>query len=366
MAVALLREDMGAYFELCPYIPRFRIDQKMRLNANFPSHQLSLLIVAVAVLIQIGTAQNNGAIKDGTRVQDTARVPAGIGSQAPSNSQQESDLQRSDRPAFVLGPGDEVDITVYGAPDLSEHTRVSAEGNISMPLIGYVRVAGLTSSEAEGEIEGQLRQNHILNDPQVSLYVKDYTSGSISVAGEVAKPGPYSALGPHRLFDVLQAAGGLTEKAANRVVISHKGSDNPTTVEIPKDPDELARMNLEILPGDTLVVPTAPVVYVLGEVTKPGGYVLNFPNGITVLRVVAAAGGPTHMAAAGRTTMVRRTPNGLQELPVPLKDMLHAKKPDMPVQGEDIIYVPSSRMKTLLNSSALVTSAATVALYQIP
>ena len=74
-------------------------------------------------------------------------------------------------------------------------------------------VAGLTSSEAEGAIEGQLRQNNIVNDPQVSVFVKEYTNSGVSVAGEVIKPGSYSTLGPHRLFDVLQAAGGLTEKA---------------------------------------------------------------------------------------------------------------------------------------------------------
>ena len=104
---------------------------------------------------------------------------------------------------------------MYGAPDLSEHTSVSADGNISMPLIDYVRIAGFSSSEAEGAIEAKLRQNNILNDPQVSVYVKEYTSSRISVAGEVAKPRFYSALGPHRLFDVLQAAGGPTDRAAN-------------------------------------------------------------------------------------------------------------------------------------------------------
>ena len=98
----------------------------------------------------------------------------------------------------------------------------AANGNISMPLVGYIRVAGLSSSEAEEAIETQLRQNNVVNNPQVSVYVKEYTSGGISVAGEVLKPGVYSALGPHRLFDILQAAGGLTERAANTVTISHR------------------------------------------------------------------------------------------------------------------------------------------------
>ncbi len=184
---------------------------------NFLSRRSYLLVVlGVAVLFQVGSAQNNLATQETTHPQDATKEPTGIVSRPPGNSSGQKNPQQADSSALVLGPGDEVEITVYGAPDLSEHTRVSAEGNISMPLIGYVRMAGLTSSEAEGAIESQLRQNNILNDPQVSLYVKEYTSGGISVAGEVAKPGVYSALGPHRLFDVLQAAGGLTEKARLR------------------------------------------------------------------------------------------------------------------------------------------------------
>jgi polysaccharide biosynthesis/export protein len=334
---------------------------------NFLSHRSDLVIMlGVAVLFQVSSAQNNAATQDTPHKQDATAAPAGIVGQPLGNSSGQKKPQQADSSALVLGPGDEVEIAVYGAPDLSEHTRVSAEGNISLPLVGYVRVAGLTSSEAEGAIEAQLRQNNILNDPQVSVYVKEYTSGSISVAGEVAKPGPYSALGPHRLFDVLQAAGGLTERAANRAVISHRGSEKPITVELPKGSAQMALNNVEILPGDTVVVPAAPIVYVLGEVSKPGGYVLNSINGVTLLRVFAAAGGPTHAASVGGTKMVRRTPSGLQEMRVPLKNILRAKAPDMPVQADDIIYVPSSTIKAALNASALATSLATVAIYRIP
>jgi polysaccharide export outer membrane protein len=235
-----------------------------------------------------------------------------------------------------------------------------------MPLVGYIRVAGLSSSEAEEAIETQLRQNQVVNNPQVSVFVKEYTSSGISVAGEVSKPGVYPALGPHRLFDILQAAGGLTDKAGSTVTVSHRGGVNPITVELPKDPGELSRVNVELLPGDTMVVPKAGIVYVLGEVNRPGGYVLNSTGGITLLRVVAAAGGPTHAAAVGGTKMIRRTPTGLQELPVPLKDLMHARVADIPVQADDIVYVPSSRMKAMVNASALLSTLGTTALYRVP
>ncbi len=338
----------------------------MLLNLHSLSVHPGLFIITVAVLLQVGAAQNNPATQNATPKQDKIEEStATVTKPAPDSSGQNNPRQEGSS-ALVLGPGDDLEITVYGAPDLSEHTRVSAEGNISLPLIGYVQVAGLTSSEAEGAIEAQLRQNNIVNDPQVSLYVKEYTSGSISVAGEVGKPGAYSALGPHRLFDVLQGAGGLTEKAANRAVISHRGGEKPTTVELPKDPTEMALSNVEILPGDTVVVPPAPIVYVLGEVNKPGGYVLNSINGVTLLRVFAAAGGSTRAASVGKTKMIRTTPSGLKELQVPLKNILRAKAPDMPVQANDIIYVPSSRLKEVLNAGALATTLGTVALYRIP
>ena len=191
----------------------------MQRNRSFLSHFANLIVVVLVVagLLQLAPAQNADPTQDAAHQDHKAWIRQELSPVRGGLSEQDtSTLTTSSAP--VLGPGDEVEITVYGAPDLSEHTRVSAEGNISIPLVGYVRVAGLTSSEAEGAIEAQLRQNNIVNDPQVSLYVKEYTSGSISVAGEVAKPGAYSALGPHRLFDVLQGAGGLTEKAANRAV----------------------------------------------------------------------------------------------------------------------------------------------------
>jgi polysaccharide export outer membrane protein len=235
-----------------------------------------------------------------------------------------------------------------------------------MPLVGYIRVAGLNSSEAEEAIEAQLRQNNVVNNPQVSVFIKEYTSGGISVAGEVSKPGVYSALGPHRLFDVLQAAGGSTDRAANKVVISHRDQKDATTLYISKDPAEMAASNVNLEPGDTVVVPKAGIVYVLGEVTRPGGYVLNSTGGITVLQVVAVAGGPTHVASAGKTRLLRRTENGFQEQRIDLKKLLRGKIHDVAVRDQDILFVPSSGVKSVLNASTLVATMGSAAIYHVP
>jgi polysaccharide biosynthesis/export protein len=277
-----------------------------------------------------------------------------------------STVARGAGSSLVIGPGDELDVTVYGAPDLSGHTRVGSDGNISLPLVGYVHIAGLSSDQAQQAISQQLQEKHVVKEPQVSVFVKEYTNSEISVAGEVAKPGVFSVLGPHRLLDVLEAAGGLTEKASNSITISHRSSDDLTTVRLSNDPAQMARANVELQPGDTVVVPQAGIVYVLGEVNKPGGYALNSSGGVTLLQVLAAAGGPTHLAAVSGTKMVRRTPTGLTELSVPMKDLLRAKAADIPMNPGDIVYVPSSKVKSALNAGALASSAGAAAIYRIP
>jgi len=326
----------------------------------------SMVLLGVLGLFQTASAQSSGPVQDATHEGTITTEPSKIATQPPVGSPVEKTTPPANSSALVIGPGDEVEITVYGAPDLSGHTRVSADGNIAMPLIDYVRIAGLSSSEAEATIEAKLRLNNILNDPQVSVYVKEYNSSGISVAGEVAKPGFYSALGPHRLFDVLQAAGGPTDKAANEVMITHRGEKDATTLLISKNPSEMAASNVALQPGDTVVVPKAGIVYVLGEVTRPGGYVLNSTGGITVLQVVAVAGGPTHVASPGRTRLLHRTENGFQEQGVDLKKLLRGKAHDVSLRNEDILFIPSSVIKEALNAGALVGVAASAAIYRIP
>jgi polysaccharide export outer membrane protein len=331
----------------------------MQRIPNFLSHLFRVVVVLVIVgLLHVARAQDSAPLQDANHQRNEIAPPATGSLDHPT---------ANFSAALDIGPGDEVEITVYGAPDLSVHTRVSSEGNISMPLIDYVRIAGLSSSEAEAAIVAKLRQNNIVNDPQVAVYVKEYSNGGISVAGEVGRPGVYSAQGPHRLFDILQLAGGLSERASGLVTISHRGEEqNPVTVEVSKDPAVMARSNVALYPGDTVFAAKAAMVYVLGEVNKPGAYILNSTGAVTVLQLVASAGGPTHAAAVSGTRMVRRTASGLQEHPVPLKALLRGKGTDIPVSPDDILFVPSSRLKTFVAASTLVaTSSATAAVYRV-
>jgi polysaccharide export outer membrane protein len=337
-----------------------------------PSNPLSFLLNSTVILgllacFQVVASAQNGSDPKAVTIQsdgprETSKMVLGMPGQSPDPNA----AAIYSPSALLIGPGDELDIAVYGAPDLSEHTRVSGTGNISMALIGDVRVAGLSNSEAEGAIESQLRRNNIVNDPQVSVYVKEYTNSGISVAGEVVKPGFYSALGPHRLFDVLQAAGGPTDRAANKVVISHRDQKDAVTFNISKDPAEMASSNIALQPGDTVLVPKAGIVYVLGEVTRPGGYVLNSTGGVTVLQVVAVAGGPTHLASAGKTRLLRRVQNGFQEEKIDVTKLLRGKARDVSVRDEDILFIPTSTMKSALNAGTLAATVGTAAIYRVP
>lgn len=336
---------------------------------NFSSGYSSMLALFVGFLISVSgsfaqepVADNRPSQPASSAVQPSDRT--GTGSQAPDGNARTPDSSSR----LLISPGDELEITVYGVPELATHARVDSEGNILLPLLGSVRVGGETSNEAVRKIEDSLRQANLMKNPQVSLYVKDYATAGISVAGQVTKPGVYPALGPHRLFDILQAAGGPTDKAANSVIISHRDDpEHPITLELSKRPVQMARSNIDLQPGDTVVVPEAGIVYVLGEIGKPGGYVMNSSGGVTVLQVVAAAGGPTRLASYGGVKIIRRTLDGLKELPVPLKQLLHARAADLPVRAGDILYVPSSKAKSALASSAsLINNAGTSAIYRLP
>jgi polysaccharide export outer membrane protein len=336
-------------------------------SIQLPFPRLFSLIVFLGILglHQLASAQNSSP-QNPVQKGDTGAEPSVVAIPPVNENLARKISGPAASSALVIGPGDDLEITVYGAPDLSGHMRVGANGNISIPLIGYVRIAGLTSSEAEAAIEAQLRQKSVVNDPQVSVYVKEYGSSGISVAGEVAKPGFYSALGPHRLFDVLQAAGGPTDRAANKVIISHRGEKDVTTVLLSKNPVEMSASNIDLQPGDTVIVPRAGIVYVLGEVNRPGGYVLNATGGVTVLQVVAVAGGTTHVASAGKTRLLRKTENGFQEQRIDLKKLLRGQIRDVPVRDEDILFIPNSAIKSALNASALVGVAASTAIYRVP
>jgi polysaccharide export outer membrane protein len=322
------------------------------------------------------------AQKAGTLVINIGLVAVMLGVSLPLMSQNVSSAV-SENPAFIsadeqesskrtaarmpeIGAGDLLKVSVFGAPESDQEVRVNSDGNIVLNFIGAVHVAGLTNERAQTLIADQLKHAGFFNDPQVSVFTREYATQGVSVLGEVQKPGVYPVLGARRLFDVISLAGGTTEKSGKFVTVSHREQpDTPLTVAFSNDPTEAMSANVEIMPGDTVIVSKAGIVYVVGDVHKPSG-VLMEKGSLTVLQALAVAEGTNPTAALNSAKLIRKTSDGHQEIPLQLKDMLSAKIRDIPVQADDIIFVPSSAAKTAGRRSleAIVQAATGLAVYR--
>ncbi len=261
---------------------------------------------------------------------------------------------------YILGPGDLLKITVYENGDLTTTARISGNGMISVPLIGKIKVAGMTSGEAEQKIDRKFSQGYII-DPHVTVFVKEYKSKQVTILGEVAKPGVYKLTSNATILDMISKAGGLTDKAGNRIVIK-RGKNNPApAADAPEalpaanqtggaappghepgstyitlnlkdlmEKGDLAE-NLYVRDGDNIFVTKSGFIYVTGEVKMPGAY--KFEEGTTVIQAIALAQGLTDKAAPGRTTLIRKVDGKDKKMRVGMEFQL---------QPDDVISVPES------------------------
>ena len=264
--------------------------------------------------------------------------------------------------SMKLGPGDLVEISVFGVPDLSTKSRVSGSGDIYMPLIDYVHVADLTTDEAQELIQKRLEDGGFVRAAHVSIFVDEASSKAVTMVGELAHPGPYTIAGDRTLFDMISAAGGLSDKAGRLVTIIHR-DDPDHKIELQLSPNlaEDTQNNVDILPGDTIIVSRAGIVYVVGDVQHPAGFMIE-DNSLSVLKALALAGGSTRTSSLNKTRILRQTTNGIQEIPVPLKKILYAKAPDIPLIKGDVLFVPGSSAKAAAYRTADAAVSMTSAL----
>lgn len=286
-------------------------------------------------------------------------VPAGLaGQEHPAKSDEATQSvqpknamgtgYKADRVSGVpvrLGAGDLLEVGVYNVPELTSKVRIDGNGDIDLPLINNVHVAGLTSEQAEKIIEKRLSDGGFVRGPHVTVFVNQAVSQTASVLGEIARPGVYPIVGEQRLFDLISTAGGLTEKAGRSISLTHRSQpDAPITVAISRNLADHSASNLPIFAGDTIIVQKADVVYVVGDVGRPSGMLMESGR-LTVLQAIALAGGTTRTAKLGAARIIRKGPNGISETPVQLKKILEAKAPDLPMQADDILFVPTSAGK---------------------
>ena len=269
-------------------------------------------------------------------------------------------------PAPIV-PGDLVEVSEYHTPEFRSSVRVAPDGTVSLPLIGAIKLSGLDQQAAAHAIEAALMSKGMLLHPLVSLLVTFYAGQDVSVLGEVARPGVYPFAYHHRLLDLIAAAQGLSPAAGRLVNIFH-ATDSRTPHPALLDPggtDAAGDHNPELSPGDTVQVSRAGLVYVVGDVIRPGGFPVDPEHGLTLVQALTLAWGPTQNAAAGKAVLIREQKGGRTLIALNLKRMLRGQDPDQPVQDRDIIYVPDSFAKNLVNRTmeSAVQSTIGVSIY---
>ena len=269
--------------------------------------------------------------------------------------------------SLLIGPGDLLRITVLRESELDQRVRVLDSGEITLALVGNLPVQGLTPAQAAARIADQYRGGKFLLHPEVSVFVDEYGTETVTILGQVAHPGTVHLAAPRSLIDVLSLAGGLTEVADRHIVIERKSVDAQHTPErirafLPNRADDALSANILVRPGDTIIVPKAGIVYVLGDVAHPGGYVMQNDSQLTVLQAIALAAGASKTASEKRVRLVRNVDGITNSLDLPLRDMERGREPDVPLQAGDILYVPFSMVRNLSMGLANITAAASSAL----
>lgn len=315
-------------------------------------------------------AEQQSGTPGGLPATQPASQAAVSASGATTNSEKTDDPSK-DSPGkstiVTLGTGDLIEVNVYNVPELASKVRVSNSGDVYLPLIDYVHVEGLTQEEAQTLIEKRLADGGFVRNPHVTIFVDEFTSQGVTIIGEVGKPGIYPDIGEHKLYEVVSQAGGFSQNASRKIAILRRNQPDPIRVTLPRDLADDLSGNVEIMPGDTITVPRAPVIYVVGDVGRPSGLLVD--NGsLTVLQALALAGGTNKTAKLGASRIIRKGPSGgVTETKVEIKKMLEAKIPDMPLQADDILFVPVSGGRVLAGRTfeATMSMATALALYTV-
>lgn len=288
-------------------------------------------------------------------------------------------------PEYVLGSGDTIVLHVIDMEDEMPDKPVSIDPNgfVDIPLAGRLQASGLTLEQFKAEVAERITK--YIRNPRISVNLTDQKSRSVSVIGAVMNPGRHQLPGPAQLLDVLALAGGTKDQAGARVTITREQKwgkiplanatfDPPTgtstawvsldDLEASKNPSN----NIPVMPNDIIVVPRAEIVYVLGDVKKVGGFQLTSHPTISLLQALSVAEGANRDAALTKCRIIRPAPGGdgkPTEIPVDIAQVLAGKIPDVPLQGNDLLYVPANATSGISRAAAtLLQAAAGAAIYR--
>lgn len=262
---------------------------------------------------------------------------------------------------YVLGPQDQIYVRAFEVDELGDKPlRIDDAGEVTLPLLGTVKAAGRTLRQFEGDLaKGFARY---IREPQVSVTLTEMRSQPVSVIGSVNAPGVHQLQGKKSLVEILSLAGGLRPEAGHHVKITRRKTEwgdiplpdaaTDSTGKFSIAQVELRGMmeaqnpaaNIEVLPHDVISVPRAEMVYVVGDVRKPGGFVLGYKENVSVLQALALAEGLERTAAGKNAKILRMNPTTETrvEMPVDVGKILSGKANDVPLQADDVLFVPGS------------------------
>jgi polysaccharide export outer membrane protein len=265
---------------------------------------------------------------------------------------------------YLLGPGDQVSVTLRGAKEIEyKPVRIDETGHIELQYAGKLEAAGLTTGELAKRISGRLSE--FVSEPSVIVEITDYGSQPVSVIGAVTRPGVYQLKGQKTLFEVLSLAEGLRNDAGNDILITRRREWGP--IPLPGATNDggggfsvaqvsvraflagkIPQANIPMRPRDVISVPRGEMVYVVGGVHRPGGFVLGEKESITVLQALSMAEGLLRTASPKNARILRMTEGSAQraEIPVDIKKILSNKAGDQGLRPNDILFIPDSTAKS--------------------
>jgi polysaccharide biosynthesis/export protein len=262
---------------------------------------------------------------------------------------------------YVLGPDDEISIRVNDIEEMSDRvTRVDPAGNVDLPLAGRLHAGGLSVDQLRQVLSDKFSK--YVTNPQITINIRDYKSEPVSILGEVNTPGVHQLKGPQRLVDIISAAGGLKPDAGNTVTITRQLRWG--MVPVPNVRQDLSQQfcvasiqldsvtrginpeeNIAIFPNDIISVAKAPVVYVVGEVKKAGGFSLETKSEISIIRALSLAEGLAPGAAPRKARILRSQGGDGKDAPetaVDVQMILAGKAPDLRLRPDDILFIPNN------------------------
>jgi polysaccharide export outer membrane protein len=206
-----------------------------------------------------------------------------------------------------------------------------------------------------------------MHKPQVTVRLQELATQDVSVLGQVKTPGTYSITTPQTILKVLSMAGGLTETADRTVTVKRRRSSEQIKYYVSNDSKQALTDLVMVYPGDIVLVARAPMVYVMGDVNRPGGYAMTTNDErLGVLQVVAMAGSASKTSMQSHVRIIRATDHGQVEMPIRLDQIEKGKQPDVLLQANDIVYVPFSWMKNVaMNTASIAASTAGAAVYVV-